>query len=158
MIIKANVLFALLAGSALAIPAKEPTSSHNTGRTLKCTVDGKTAKIHEDAAKQIAKTAPAGKDINTKSSYPHIFENYDKIQWDNHACNSIKVKTLEFPIDETGRLYPWNGVWIGDTLVEKKKEPGPCRVVYSETDGHFCGVMCHKSMKAEGDQGFDKCT
>lgn len=30
ILIKANVLLALLAGSALAIPAKEPTSAHNT--------------------------------------------------------------------------------------------------------------------------------
>lgn len=135
-----------------------PTTILIPMKTLQCTVDGKTAKIHEDAAKQLAKTAPAGKDIQTKSSYPHIYENSDEIKWENRACNSKNVKTHEFPIDETGRMYPWNGVWIGNTLVTKKEDPGPCRVVYSETDRHYCGVMCHKSMKPEGEKGFNKCT
>lgn len=32
VLIKANVFLALLAGTSLAIPAKEPTSAHNTGK------------------------------------------------------------------------------------------------------------------------------
>ncbi|KAJ5927871.1 hypothetical protein N7466_006827 [Penicillium verhagenii] len=118
ILIKANVLFVLLAGSTLAIPDQEPTSSHNTGRTLKRTVDGKTARIHEYAAKQIA---TAGKDINKKSSCPHILENYDNIQWNNNACNPDKVRTIGSPIDEIGRLYPWIGVWIGDKALETQR-------------------------------------
>lgn len=128
-------------------------------KILTCTVDCKEARISENAAKHIAKTAPAGKDIHTKSSYPHIFENHgDAIKWDNQACNSPKVKTLEFPIDETGEMYPWSGVYIGNTLVAKKQEPGPCRVVYSETDRHYCGVMCHDSMEDKSNKIFNKCT
>ena len=74
------------------------------------------------------------------------------------------MKTLEFLIDETGYMYSWTGVWISNTLVDKKKKPGPCRVVYSETDGHYCGVMCHKEYNdvegqssTELDKGFELC-
>ena len=60
-----------------------------------------------DADKQHAKTAPAGKDIQTESSYPHIYENADAIKWNNQACNSKKVNTHEFPISHR---WAWKNV------------------------------------------------
>lgn len=117
-------------------------------------MDGKRVSFSEDYAKKLAKQAPSGKNIHTASGYPHIFQNLDHIQWDNKACISPKVKTLEFPILEgkNPKMYPWNK--------KPRAEPGPCRVVYSETDGHYCGVMCHKDRKANDDdqKGFNKCT
>ncbi|KAI0008220.1 Ribonuclease/ribotoxin [Xylariaceae sp. FL0662B] len=96
-----------------------------------------------------------GKTSGTPSGYPHEFQNFGGgISWDDQACNSDKVKTFEFPVFQRqgGRdpqKYNENS--------KPKDEPGPCRVVFSEHDGHLCGVMCHRSMTPGQDQSFVKC-
>lgn len=132
-----------------------PTNRPFEPQTLVCKTDGDKKSISEDHAKKLYKKAPSGKDVKTKSGFPHIFNNREGIKWDNKACNSKKVKTLEFPIFEGNNppMFEWK---------EKKpsKEPGACRVVYSETDSHYCGVMCHESQKSSKpeDRKFAKCT
>lgn len=143
-------------------------------------MDGKTIKIPENAAKEIAKKAPSGaqflKDPETRKSkhrtptnYPHHYGNGEELKWDNQACNSKNVKTqlLEFPLLEGSptELYDWNPSKGKETKGKNDKrkitkETGhPCRVVYSATDGHYCGVMCHPSMDPEKDSSvFKKCS
>ncbi|KAL2004514.1 hypothetical protein VTN00DRAFT_3399 [Thermoascus crustaceus] len=149
--IKVKFFLALLVGTALATPLATPVEARD--RRLTCTVAGKKVSFSEDYAKSLAKKAPSGKNIHTASGYPHEFQNLDHIKWDNKACMSKNVKTLEFPILEgkNPKMYPWNK--------RPREEPGPCRVVYSETDGHYCGVMCHKDRKPNGDdqKGFNRC-
>lgn len=114
--------------------------------------------FNEGAAKKLAKIGPSGNTFKTYSGYPHEFSNSDEISWDSSACNSDKVTTLELPIFSNGDVYQWNGSGSkgkGSTPSTKKPDPGRCRVVYSESDGHYCGVMCHN----DGDEkGFKKCT
>jgi hypothetical protein len=127
----------------------ELTSSYQ--QRLICTVDGKKYSFSENAAKALARKAPAG-DAKTLSGYPHIFGNADspQIKWDNQACMSKKVKTLEFPIFENGKEFDWG---------KKNQQAGLCRVVYSQKGGHFCGVMCHRTgnKKDQESRKFKKC-
>ncbi|OJJ88963.1 uncharacterized protein ASPGLDRAFT_53695 [Aspergillus glaucus CBS 516.65] len=170
--IKANMLLILLAGTALAMPAKTPANNAaSPGKTVQCTTDGKKIKIPENIAKDIAKKAPSGSqfvedectekpEFSTFSSYPHQYHNGDPFDWDNHVCNSENVALLEFPIkdDNPAEMYPWKGMPRGDGKKPEKMKNIPCRVVYSATDGHYCGVMCHNSMEEGGEKGFHKCT
>lgn len=65
-------------------------------KIFKCTINSTEARIHKNTTKHITKTAPAGKDIHTKSSYPHIFDNHgNTIKWDNQACNSARSRCLK---------------------------------------------------------------
>ncbi|KAF2666549.1 hypothetical protein BT63DRAFT_457498 [Microthyrium microscopicum] len=109
-------------------------------------------------AQNLAKRSPSGKNIHTASNYPHVFQNFDGIKWPNAACNSKKVNVLEFPIlEKKGNKDPPDYAWNK----KPKQDPGPCRIVYSETDGHFCGIMCHKvrdsSTGNDSDKGFNLC-
>jgi hypothetical protein len=111
-------------------------------------VDRKKYSFSEDAAKDLVRQVRFGGDARTASGYPHIFNNMDGIKWDNRACMSRRVRTLEFPIFENGKVFEWR---------KKGQDPGRCRVVYSEHDGYFCGVMCHKSHDHKV-KGFIECT
>jgi len=98
-------------------------------------------------AKALAKKAPSGvvpnkgksdsKPIALASGFPHIFHNTEDLQWTVPDClKKSKINTLEFPILENGKDY--------EATKKPRPEPGPCRIVYSQLDSTFCGVMCHK--------------
>ncbi|CAL5870451.1 uncharacterized protein PFLUO_LOCUS4688 [Penicillium psychrofluorescens] len=144
VLINLAIVASLLA--PLSFAAKSCPTRPADGDRLTCTVDGKLVFFSNAAAAQLAKVAPSGEGLKTATNYPHEFQNFGgEITWDNQACNSDSVRTLEFPIAPDGSMYPWN--------VKPKADPGDCRVVYSMTDGHYCGVMCHRT----GGKGFNKC-
>jgi hypothetical protein len=98
-------------------------------------------------AKALAKRAPSGvvpnkgkqssRPLTLASGFPHIFHNTEDLQWGVAAClRRSRINTLEFPILENGRDY--------DAHKKPRPDAGPCRIVYSELDSTFCGVMCHK--------------
>ncbi|KAF5252558.1 hypothetical protein FANTH_2452 [Fusarium anthophilum] len=104
---------------------------------------------------------PSTQKYPTKSGYPHQFNNFGNIKFDDTACNSKKhpVKIYEFPIFQ--RSSEGTGAVHFDPNKSKSDQtnkPGECRVVFTAENGHLCGVMCHRSMTPGGDQGFDKCT
>lgn len=116
-------------------------------------MDGNKVSFSEDYGKWLRSNMPAG-NVTTASGYPHVFANQEEIKWDDVACNSPRVTTLEFPVLEGQKPpdhYQWNQ--------KPKPDPGPCRVVYGQVGGHYCGVMCHKirSNNGDDDRGFVKC-
>lgn len=99
-------------------------------------------------AQALAKKAPAGSPATT-SGYPHIFQNLGTpLVWPNAQCNSAKVATLEYPINVAksaqATLYDY-------TKKKDVNKPGPCRIVYAQVGGAFCGIMCHESMVENDD-------
>lgn len=152
-----TLFMAFLATTAIANPVG--VLEERAGDSVTCKYKDEAGKqqsvtFSTSSAKTLAKKAPAGT-AQTASGYPHEYQNFDNMKWPNSQCNSAKVKTLEFPIftakNKQNTLYDY-------TKKKDSNKPGPCRMVYAQTGGAFCGLMCHESMVENDDsRGFKLC-
>jgi len=99
------------------------------------------------------------KDISwkeTKSGYPHIYRNLDKIDWGVTNCDSARDPVYEYPIFWKGSKMEWQ-----PNVDKKSQSKTPIRVVYAAKNGalRYCGIMTHSEVAVDH-QGlgyFQKC-